>query len=131
MFGIQLWLTKRRLAARSPQTRLSAVQELRPRGQVAVLLVLARVLEDPDPQVRAEAGKAMLEGLQVAPEAMQAEVVEALSDRSGRNALVIALQAGAASVRWQAAQALRAVGWTPQDSSEELAFHIAVGDLEK
>jgi HEAT repeat protein len=134
MFGIQLWLTKRRLAAKSPQTRLRAVQKLRPRGRLAVLFVLARVLEDPDPKVRAEARKAMREGLQEAPEAMQLEVVEALKaygGRLGRNALVIALRAGAASARWQAAQALKALGWTPRNSSEELAFHLAVGDLEK
>jgi HEAT repeat protein len=65
---------------------------------------------------------------------VQAAVVEALKTeghRSAWNALVIALQAGTASVRWQAAQALRALGWTARDSSEELAFHIAVGDLEK
>ena len=134
MFPIPFWLTRRRLVAKSPQTRLGAVQKLRRRGRRAALLVLARVLEDPDAQVRAEAGKAMMEGLQAAPERVQAEVVEALKTEShpwARNALVIALQAGTDSVRWQAVQALRARGWTARDSSEQLAFHIAVGDLEK
>lgn len=134
MFPLHLWLTGRQLAAESPQTRLGAIQKLRQRSSASVLLVLAKVLEDPDESVRAEARGALQEGLRAAPEAVQMEVLKALKQDGcapAQEAMVVVLQAGTTSVRWQAAQALRAKGWQPRNDVEEVAFHIAVGDLER
>ncbi len=145
-FQPHLWLTKWRLAARSDQTRLRAVQRLRQTGNPAVLDLLATALRDKSVPVRVAAAAAVGElksrqGVPVllaaindaAPE-VQGAILQALKrigHSEAKEPLVEVLLKGELTAQGVAAHALNALGWEPRTPEEELHYYVAIGELER
>ena len=143
---LQIWLIERQLKARSPKTRLKAVQSLRHLDHHSVVGFLTRALSDEDREVRLEAAlglgeesddravTALAGALRDPEEAVQVAAIKSLR-RLGGEAALAALAAtffkGSPAVKWRAAQALRALHWQPGTAEEQMHWFIALGEMSR
>lgn len=141
------WWTLQQLRSKKPATRLAAVAKLAADGSAGALALLEGLLEqDPDANVRMGALQAaatfqlerslevVLKGLQDSEPAVR-ETAARLLGRSGQSqaipALVTVLQDRSSGVRRQAALALDALGWQPQDELQRLQRSLALGEFQE
>ena len=139
-----LWLTLQKLKSKDAGARLKAVEKLEGDGDPKAIEALVSLLGDPDEGVRQAATKAIGSSRE---EAFQKPLLRTLRDQnefSRENAADALRQLGdpivlpsivpllsdpSYAVRWQAARALEAFGWTPDDTAAAARFAVARGRI--
>jgi HEAT repeat protein len=154
MTRIALWLARHQLKSKAPARRMRALKKLRAAidnavisldGKITIAL-LDHVLTDPETDIRREAAATLgdLRDNRAVPPLLRAlndrddnvqdaaiQSLKRLDDRSAAAALVPKLAHGSPNVRWRAAQTLKSLSWQPRTVAEQIAFHVATGELER
>lgn len=154
MTRIAIWLARHQLKSKKPAQRLRALQRMRTALHEAVvalddkitIALLDHTLADPETEVRQEAAgilgdlkdvralPPLIRALSDRSEAVQEIAVKGLKrldDRAAIAALVPKLSAGTPAVQWQAALALKSLGWHPKTESEQIHFFVALGEFKQ
>jgi HEAT repeat protein len=109
------WWTQQKLKSRIAQVRLNTVRRVAAQGGQEAIICLAPMVTDPDLEVR----KAVVQSL------------SGSQDKLALATLVSALCDSDREVRWRAAKALEAVGWSPANEEQSVWRAVANGEFHK